>query len=128
MSLINGIHHVSIRCDSIESYEKEISFYRDLLEFPVYREWEGGIMLGNGMDMLEICMGKDPVADYGAIRHFAFATDDVDECIRRVKTWGLNVRIEPKTLVIGSQPPLPARLAFCFGPCGEEIEFFTPNP
>ena len=124
MSLVNAIHHVSVRCADADSYEKEIRFYRDVLEFPVFREWDGGIMLGSGTDMIEICMGDDPSFDYGAIRHFAFDVDDVDECARRVKAAGMTVRIEPKDIVIPSEPALPARLAFAYGPCGEEIEFF----
>ena len=32
--------------------------------------------------------------------------------------------IEPNDIVIRSDPEYPARMAFCFGPLGEEIEFF----
>ena len=34
------------------------------------------------------------------------------------------IAVEPKDITIASQPPLPARIAFAVGPCGEEIEFF----
>ena len=41
-----------------------------------------------------------------------------------VKAAGYEVFIEPKDIVIASNPPFPARIAFCRGPLGEEIEFF----
>jgi glyoxylase I family protein len=32
--------------------------------------------------------------------------------------------MEPKDIVIASEPPYPARIGFCIGPVGEEVEFF----
>ena len=51
MSLIKDIHHVSMKCSSTEKYEKTIDFYKNILEIPVAREWQSGIMLdtGNGI-------------------------------------------------------------------------------
>ena len=60
----------------------------------------------------------------GVIRHFAFATDDVDACVEAVKAAGYEVFIEPKDIEIASTPVFPARIAFCKGPLGEEIELF----
>ena len=34
------------------------------------------------------------------------------------------VTVEPKDICIPSNPPYPARIGFCIGPVGEEIEFF----
>ena len=39
-------------------------------------------------------------------------------------TGGYEVFTQPNDIVIGSVPPFPARIAFCHGPVGEEIEFF----
>ena len=39
MSLIKGIHHVSMKCESAEEYQKVISFYKEVLEIPVARQW-----------------------------------------------------------------------------------------
>ena len=58
------------------------------------------------------------------IRHFAFATNDVDACVEAVKAAGYEVFIEPKDIEIASTPVFPARIAFCKGPLGEEIELF----
>ena len=37
---------------------------------------------------------------------------------------GYEVFIEPNNIVIKSEPEFHARMAFCFGPLGEEIELF----
>ncbi|RKQ30700.1 MULTISPECIES: VOC family protein [Clostridia] len=62
--------------------------------------------------------------EYEKIRHFALATDDVDACVKKVKEVGYEVFIEPNDIVISSTPEFSARIAFCRGPIGEEIEFF----
>ena len=102
MSLIKGIHHVSMKCSSTEEYEKTIDFYKNILGIPVARDAPGK----------------------GVIRHFAFATDNVDACVEAVKAAGYEVFIEPKDIEIASTPVFPARIAFCKGPLGEEIELF----
>jgi glyoxylase I family protein len=54
----------------------------------------------------------------------AFATDNVDDCVAAVRAAGYPITVEPKDITIPSEPPLPARIAFCRGPLGEEIELF----
>ena len=54
MSLIKGIHHVSMKCSSTEEYEKTIDFYKNILGIPVAREWQAGIMLDTGNGIVEI--------------------------------------------------------------------------
>jgi len=122
--LINGLHHISMKCGTSEEFEKAKSFYIGLLGFNVVREWPEGIMLGCGNCQLELfCNGKG-VKELGAIRHMAFATDDVDAVAAKVKEAGYEVFIEPKDIVVASVPEFHARMAFCFGPLGEQIEFF----
>ena len=41
-----------------------------------------------------------------------------------MRTAGYEVFIEPKDIQIQSDPVFPARIAFCRGPLGEEIELF----
>lgn len=50
--------------------------------------------------------------------------NDTDRCAAAVREAGYEVFIEPKDIVIPSKKPLSARIAFCFGPLGEQIEFF----
>lgn len=122
--MITGLHHISMKCSTEEEFAKAKEFYIGLLGFTVVRKWPEGIMLSCGNCQLEIfCNGKG-VRELGAIRHMAFATDDVDCIAAKVKEAGYEVFIEPKDIVIKSEPEFHARMAFCFGPLGEQIEFF----
>ena len=60
----------------------------------------------------------------GVIRHFAFAVKDVEACVAAVRAGGYPILVEPKTVAIGGNPAFSAKIAFCKGALGEEIEFF----
>ena len=122
--MIKGLHHISMKCATKEEFEKAKSFYLDLLGFSIVRQWPQGIMIDLGNTQLEIFCNGNGVKDLGAIRHMAFATDDVEEIVAKVKDAGYEVFIEPKDIVIDSEPEFHARMAVCFGPLGEQIEFF----
>jgi glyoxylase I family protein len=122
--MITGLHHISLKCGTEDEFKRAKSFYLDVLGFKIVREWPEGAMIGFGNGMLEIFNNGDGIKTKGALRHIAFATDNVDEIVSKVKGAGYNVFIEPNDIVIRSDPEYPARMAFCFGPLGEEIEFF----
>lgn len=126
-SLICGIHHVALKCDGTAEFEKTLHFYQDVLGLEPVRSWgEGenaGAMLSTGDGLLEIFASGKKLPQ-GAIRHFALRTERVDDCIAAVRAAGYPITVEPKDIVIASNPPFPARIAFCTGPVGEEIEFF----
>lgn len=42
----------------------------------------------------------------------------------KVKAAGYELFIEPNDKVIATNPLYPIRMAFCYGPLGEQIEFF----
>lgn len=126
--LIRGIHHAALKCAGLEELKKTIHFYKDVLGIAVARTWgegkESGIMFDTGDGIIEIFADADCPLGQGAVRHFALATDDVDGCVKAVRDAGYEISVEPKDIIIPSDPPYPARIAFCFGPVGEEIEFF----
>lgn len=126
-SLICGIHHVALKCDGTAEFEKTLHFYQDVLGLEPVRSWgEGenaGAMLSTGDGLLEIFASGKKLPQ-GAIRHFALRTEQVDDCIAAVRAAGYPITVEPKDIVIASNPPFPARIAFCTGPVGEQIEFF----
>ncbi len=122
--MIQGIHHISMKCGTAEEFERAKDFYLNILGLGVRREWPEGIMIDAGNCLLEIFSNGPGVRTRGAIRHIAFATDDVDGMIDRVRKAGYEVFVEPRDLVIRSEPECPARMGFCYGPLGEEIEFF----
>lgn len=126
-SLICGIHHVALKCDGTAEFEKTLHFYQDVLGLEPVRSWgEGenaGAMLSTGGGLLEIFASGRKLPQ-GAIRHFALRTERVDDCVAAVRAAGYPITMEPKDIVIASNPSFPARIAFCTGPVGEEIEFF----
>lgn len=60
----------------------------------------------------------------GVVRHFALRTDDCDQAIEAARAAGAEVTMEPRDVVLSSEPPTPIRVGFCKGPDGEVIEFF----
>lgn len=125
---IKGFHHVALKCGSTEQYEETIRFYNKVLDMELVRTWgegiQAGAMLNTGSGMMELFAGGQVQDSTGSIHHIGLETDDVDGCIERVRDAGYKVTMEPTDIVITSEPPYPARVAFCIGPVGEEIEFF----
>lgn len=124
---INGVHHLALRCQGVEQFEKAIGFYTELLGFPLVRTWTSGstpcAMVETGSGMLELFSnGTGNLGD--VFPHLAFKTDNTDACIQAVREAGYEITMEPTDIVIGSTPPYPARIGFCRGPAGEELEFF----
>lgn len=126
-SLIQGIHHAAIKYDGLAKFQAALHFYHDLLGLRVARTWGEGdasaAMLDTGSGILEIFANGEGLEN-GKIAHIALATRDVDKCVQLVRQAGYPVTIEPKDVVIGSQPSFPARIAFCLGAGGEVVEFF----
>lgn len=125
---IYGIHHAAIKCCGVEEFQKTIEFYRDVLGLTVRRSWgtgtEAGAMLDTGAGLVEIFANGQQRLPQGALRHIALAADDVDAVVEAVRAAGYEIQVEPRDIVIDSQPPYPARIAFCIGPVGEQIELF----
>ena len=125
---ITGVHHIALKACGLEAFEKTVCFYHRILGMPIARTWgEGenvGMMIDTGAGLLEIFANAPDAPGQGALRHLAFAVEDTDACVEAVRAAGYQITTEPKDIVIGSVPPYPARIAFCIGPVGEEIEFF----
>ncbi len=126
---ITGVHHVALKAKGLENYKKMFEFYHEILGLPIVREWGDGenlgAMLDTGTGLLEIFSNAPDILSEGALRHIAFAVENVDVCVEAVRSAGYEITMEPKDIVIASEPPFPARIAFCAGPVGESVEFFT---
>lgn len=127
--LITGTHHIALKCHDAAQFDKMLDFYCNLLGLEVTRRWGSaevpGAMIdtGNGT-RLEINANAVNDPGQGTLRHVALATSSVDTCVEIVRKAGYEVFLGPQDIVIASEPPLPARIAFCYGPVGEEVEFF----
>ena len=128
-AMVKGVHHIALKAKGLEKFNELVSFYHDILGMPVVREWGNeenkACMLNTGDAMLELFSNAPDELSAGALRHIAFATDNVDECIEAVRAAGYKITMEPCDFVITSEPPYPVRIAFCIGPVGEEVEFFS---
>lgn len=126
---ITGIHHIALKAKGSKNYGKMLEFYHEILGLPIVRSWgEGenlGAMLDTGAGLLEIFSNAPDILSEGALRHIAFAVESVDDCVEAVRKAGYEITMEPRDIVIASNPPYPARIAFCNGPVGESVEFFT---
>ena len=122
--MIKGIHHVSMKCNTEEEIKKVKEFYLSVLGLEIVREWPDGFMIDTGNGYIEIFTNDDGEHCLGSIRHFALLTDDVDSIAEKVKDAGYELFVEPNDKVIQSVPEYPIRMAFCYGPLGEQIEFF----
>ena len=126
--MIKGIHHIALKCRGLEEFEKTVKFYSEILGMSVIRTWgEGlgcGVMIDSGAGILEIFADGEDSPSASIVRHFAFDVTDTDACIEAVRAAGYTVTMEPTDIVIPSEVPYPARIAFCIGPVGEEVEFF----
>lgn len=126
--MIKGIHHIAVKCADRAQFDTVVAFYKDILGMPAIRTWgEGedvGMMIDTGAGVMELFASGGDELGYGSVRHFALATDDVDGCITAVRDAGYEITMDPTDIVIPSETPYPARIAFCKGAAGEEIEFF----
>ena len=117
---VNALHHCSMKCGSAEEFERVRHFYCDVLGLSVAREWPQGIMLDTGNGMLEVFTNAVGIRALGAIRHLAFEVDDAATFAEAVRKAGYEVFLGPKEI----DTPYHAVISFCFGPLGEQVEFF----
>ena len=125
MALVSKIHHVAMRADAGDQFDSVVKFYTETLGLPLERSWAGGAMIRVGESLLEIFNNGGNIPEKGTLQHIALATDDIDACIKAVVDAGCEHLNGPRNVTIASEPPFPIRCAFCRGPLGEEIEFFT---
>lgn len=128
MGLIQGLHHVSLKCGDVAEFERAKKFYGEILGLKLIREWNSGasVMFDTGCGIIEIFATGKVSGSTGSVNHYAFLVNDPDSCIKTVRDAGYAVTVEPKNVVLSPDTnPLPIRVAFCIGPVGEEVEFFA---
>lgn len=122
--MIKGIHHISMKCCNAEEYAKVKEFYTKILGLKVIKECDACLLMDTGNGIVEIFCDGTPTPQ-GIIRHFAFTVDNVEAVSTAVEAAGYEVYVQPKDICIDGDPAFPATIAFCKGPLGEDIEFFS---
>lgn len=123
MSLIKGLHHVHLKC-RIDQFEEVIHFYKDILQLRLLARQEDCAILDTGNGIIEIFNDAQELLGQGDIRHLAFEVEDAAACIQTVEQAGYKIKEYPIDVVFALEQPTPARIAFCYGVLGEEVEFF----
>ena len=122
---IDGVHHIALK-PTAEQYEKTVEFYTQLLGFEVKKSWGDPqrpcLMVSCGDNScMEILNGEEPAAKGRALEHNGFATRRGEGVGGGVRPAGDGMAVEPKDVELAGSP---IRIAFCWGPMGEYIEFF----
>lgn len=123
--VIKGVHHIAVK-PTAEKYRETVDFYTKLLGMEPVKSWGDPqypcLMLSCGDNTcMEILKADEESVPGGKFCHVAFATEQVDELIASVRKAGYPIKMEPSDVELGGTP---CRVAFCYGPVGEEIEFF----
>ncbi len=121
-----GFHHLSIKA---RDFDASYNFYTEVLGFRPGVRWGEGdgraVMLDMGDGAcLELFAGGDGSKGEGILSHLALGVEDVDAAVERVRSAGMTITMEPKTVAVPSQPVREFRIAFFDGPDGERVEFF----
>ncbi len=125
-NLIKGVHHIAVK-PTAEQYQKTVEFYTQLLGMEVKRSWGDPqrpcLMVSCGDNTcIEILSSGNEIPAGGPLAHIAFATDQVDEIIEKVREAGYEITNEPADANLGGEMPI--RIAFFYGPTHEHIELF----
>ncbi len=124
-SAIKGVHHIAVT-PTAEQYQKTVEFYTQLLGMEVKQTWgdpeRPHMMVSCGDNScIEILSSEDEIPAGGPLAHIAFATDQVDEIMEKVRQAGYEITNQSMDASIGDQP---IRVAFFYGPTHEHIELF----
>ncbi|WP_431086328.1 VOC family protein [Paenibacillus sp. 8b26] len=137
---VKGLAHVAIQA---QDYQATIAFYTEVLGFKRGHHWslpsfqirEASMLISpDQITCLEIfdndavipAQGKkasseDEIA-HGALLHFAFYVDDVNQIYQKALAHGARTFVKPDQLMLG-EPPLVVKNAVIYSPNGEVIEF-----
>ena len=122
-----GFHHVSMKARDLD---KSLKFYTEGLGFVERFGWGQAprrtVLLDTGDgNYFEISQGNpEQVYEDGAFQHIALRVDDCDAAIEAARAAGAEVTLEPRDIMLPTEPSIPIRIAFFKGPDGEVIELF----
>lgn len=122
-----GFHHIGLKASD---FDRSRAFYAALgmREVLSWGEGERAITMfdiGDGGKIEIFANGGEEYSANGKWIHFALAVPDVDVAYAAALAAGATVMTPPKTVELQSRPRLATiRVAFVYGPDGEQIELF----
>ena len=125
MGMIKGVHHIALT-PTAEKYQETVDFYTKLLGMEVKKSWGDPqrpcLMVSCGDNSCMEILGADhEIPAGGPLAHIAFATDQVDAIIEKVREAGYKVTMEPSDANLDG---MPIRVAFFYGPTIVYVELF----
>jgi glyoxylase I family protein len=110
----------------VKDLDKSLAFYKGLgfVEKVSWGEGAGRMVLLDTGDGNYFELGQGEPETGGSYLHVALRTDNCDKALEVARNLGVEVTMEPKSLDLPSNPPIPVRIAFFKGPDGEVIELF----
>lgn len=122
-----GVHHLAL---SSAKFDESVKFYTEGLGFKCVAAWGEGVGravmldIGNGTHMEIFANGTEAAQQNARFPHYAFSVVDTDAAYFTAISAGAKQKMVPTDVDIPSNPVLPVRIAFVYGPDGEELEFF----
>ncbi len=122
-----GFHHIALKASD---FDKSLEFYKSLglTEKVCWGEGDGrAVMLdmGDGGCIELFAGGEQCENNDKRFFHLALRADDVDFAYQTALNNGAKPKTPPVTVSPeGASRPLTMRIAFVYGPDGEELEFF----
>lgn len=123
-----SLHHVAL---TVKDYDRSKQFYCHTLGMQCINEWtfQGKRLcfldVGGG-SFLELHSGAGDAPPKGPqYLHFCLHTSDLERAYKRAVAHGAAPKRPPFDFLIESEPtPMPVKVAWLYGPDGEEIELF----
>lgn len=125
-----GFHHIALRC---KDFDKSLQFYK-AIGCKVAVLWgeaphcSAMVDVGDGGRIELFSDGVEEKTEIdtqsGEWLHLALTADDPDAAFATAIAAGAKEKFAPYDALISSNPPMPLRIAFVYGPDGEVIEFF----
>jgi lactoylglutathione lyase len=122
---VGGLHHVGVH---VASLERSVAFYEAVFGLRLAARLTLGseqlAFLEAGNTRVELIADGSAGRETGVVDHLAFAIDDLDGWLPRLRQRGVRLLDAAPVDV----PRLGARFVFCLGPDGERIELFESRP
>ena len=132
--MIKGLHHISMKCQTAEEFGRAKDFYLNVLGLSVKREWAEGIMIRpvrkpygflSGLQVFQAKALQNLDNSKLLLRKLKFPNSSIDTGNGLIEIFNNGEGSLAKGAIRHfALLAYPARMAFCTGPLGEEIELF----
>lgn len=116
---VSSLHHVGVHVADLET---SMRFYAAVFGLTVAGRLSLGrediVFLAAGAQLVELIADGSGARQTGVVDHLAFAVDNLDDWLLRLRERGVRV-LDPHVIDV---PEIGARILFCLGPDDERIE------